>query len=129
MSSESLSQVYCGITFNVPLNTSQDGRHVIGRAPAVLQDIKAKLPRTIDIRMEHLADKLDTWRLVGVLFLEMHDQAECTIFERGIGGANDDGIPRDGYVSHSITTFFRCTDESRRMKNPPGHDIVSYWRC
>jgi hypothetical protein len=78
--------------------------------------------------MEHLANKFDTWRLVGVLFLEMHDQAECTIFERGIGGANDDGIPGEEYVSYSITTFFRCT-ENRRRKNSPGHDIISYWRC
>jgi hypothetical protein len=43
--------------------------------------------------MEHLADKLHTGRLVGVLFFEIHDQAECAIFERRVGGADDDGIP------------------------------------
>ena len=43
--------------------------------------------------MEHLAYELHTRGLVGVLFFEVHDQAECPIFERGVGGADDDGIP------------------------------------
>ena len=43
--------------------------------------------------MEHLADEFHARGLVGVLFFEVHDQAECAIFERRIGGADDDGIP------------------------------------
>lgn len=43
--------------------------------------------------MEHLTDELDTGRLVGILFLEMHDQTECAIFEGSISGADNDGIP------------------------------------
>jgi hypothetical protein len=43
--------------------------------------------------MEHLAYKFHTRGLVGVLFFEVHDQAECAIFERRVGGADDDGIP------------------------------------
>lgn len=27
------------------------------------------------------------------MFFEVHDQAECAIFERRVGGADDDGIP------------------------------------
>jgi hypothetical protein len=43
--------------------------------------------------MEHLANELDTWRLVGVLFFKVHHQAECTILEGSVGGADNDGIP------------------------------------
>lgn len=47
--------------------------------------------------MEHLTDELDTGRLVGILFLEMHDQTECAIFEGSISGADNDGIPEEEY--------------------------------
>ncbi len=43
--------------------------------------------------MEHLADELDARRLVGVLFLELHHQPKCAIFEGGIGGPDDDSVP------------------------------------
>lgn len=78
---------------DIPLNTGQDGRHVIGWTPAVLQNVETQLPCAIYIGMEHLTDELDTGRLVGILFLEMHDQTECAIFEGSISGADNDGIP------------------------------------
>lgn len=77
----------------LPLNTRQDGGNIICWAPAVLEDIKAELAGSVHIRMEHLADEFDTGRLVGILFLEVHHQAECTIFERRVGRADYDGIP------------------------------------
>lgn len=43
--------------------------------------------------MEHLADKLDTRWLIGVLFFKVHHQAEGTILEGSIGGADNDRIP------------------------------------
>lgn len=58
-----------------------------------MQDIKAKLSGTIDIWVEHLADKLDTWRFIGVLLLEVHDKPKCAILERCISGTYDDGVP------------------------------------
>lgn len=76
-----------------PLNTGQDGRHVIGWAPTILQNVEAKLACSIYVRVKHLADKLDTRWLIRILFLEVHHQTECAIFEGSIGGTNDDGIP------------------------------------
>jgi hypothetical protein len=43
--------------------------------------------------MEHLANELDARGLVGILLLEVHHQAECTILEGSVGGADNDGIP------------------------------------
>lgn len=43
--------------------------------------------------MEHLADELDGWWLIRVLFLEVHHQAEGSILKGRIGGTDDDGIP------------------------------------
>jgi hypothetical protein len=78
---------------SLPLNTGQDCSHIIGRAPPILQDIQAELTSTVDIRVKHLANELDAWRLVGVLLFEVHNEAEGAIFERSVCGANDDGIP------------------------------------
>lgn len=76
-----------------PLDTRQNGSHVICWAPSVLQDIEAELAGAVDIGVKHLADKFDAGRLVGVLFLEVHHQAEGSIFERRVGRADNDGIP------------------------------------
>lgn len=43
--------------------------------------------------MEHLADELDLRRLVGVLLLELHNKSKSSILERGIGRANNNGVP------------------------------------
>ena len=43
--------------------------------------------------MEHLADELDTRRLVWVGLLEVHHQPECPVLERCISGPNNDGVP------------------------------------
>jgi hypothetical protein len=43
--------------------------------------------------MKHLADKLDSRRLIGILFLKMHDQPEGAVLEGGVRGADDDSIP------------------------------------
>ena len=63
---------YTGCLGNVPLNACQDSSHIVGWTPSVLQNVQAELSGSIDIRMEHLADKFDTWRLIRVLLLEMH---------------------------------------------------------
>ena len=62
-----------------------------------MQNVETQLPCAIYIGMEHLTDELDTGRLVGILFLEMHDQTECAIFEGSISGADNDGIPEEEY--------------------------------
>lgn len=77
----------------VPLDTRQDSSHIVCGAPAVLENIETKLAGSIDIGMEHLADELDSRGLVGILFLKVHYQAECTILEGSVGGADNDGIP------------------------------------
>lgn len=43
--------------------------------------------------MEHLTDKLHKGRLVGVLFFELHNESECTIFKWSVCWTNDDGVP------------------------------------
>ncbi len=77
----------------IPLNARQDGRDIIRRTPAVLQNIQTKLARSVDIRMEHLADEFNARWLIWVLLLEMHHQAECTILERRFCGADDHSVP------------------------------------
>lgn len=77
----------------VPLNARKNGRHIVGGAPAILQDIETQLARAIDVGVKHLANEFHSGRFVGILFFEMHDQTECAIFKRRISRANDDGIP------------------------------------
>jgi len=43
--------------------------------------------------VEHGADELHSRRLVGILFFEVHDESEGTIFEGSVSGADDDRIP------------------------------------
>ena len=78
-----------------PLNTGQNSSNIIRRTPPILQYIQAQLPRAIDIRMEHLADELHSRRLVGVLFLEVHDEAESAVFEGCVRGADYYCVPAD----------------------------------
>lgn len=79
---------------NVPLDTSQNGSHIVCWAPSVLENVKAQLACTVHVGVEHLADELDSRRLVWILLLEVHHKAERSIFEGSIGRADDDGIPR-----------------------------------
>lgn len=76
-----------------PLNTRQDRRDVVCRAPPVLQDVQAELPGGVHVRVEHLADELDLRRFVGVLFLELEDELEGAVFEGGVPRSDDDGVP------------------------------------
>ena len=57
----------------IPLDAGQNGCDVICRAPAILEYVQTKFPTAIDIGVEHLADKFDTRRFIGVLFLKMHN--------------------------------------------------------
>lgn len=78
----------------LPLDTSEDGGHIVCRAPSVLENVKAQLASTVNVGVEHLADEFDTWRLVRILLLEVHHQAEGSILEGSVGRANNDGIPK-----------------------------------
>jgi hypothetical protein len=76
-----------------PLNTGQNGSHVICGTPAVLQDVQTQLASAVDIRVEHLANEFDARRFIGVLLLEVHHKAEGSIFKGGVCGSDDDGVP------------------------------------
>lgn len=78
----------------VPLNTGQNGCHVVSGAPAILQNVKAELARPVDVGMEHLADELDTRGLVGVLLFEVHHEAESAILKGGVRWADNHSIPK-----------------------------------
>ncbi len=58
-----------------------------------MQDIQAEFPGSVDVGVEHLADKLDGRGLVWVLLIEVHDQSKSAIFERGVCGADNDCVP------------------------------------
>lgn len=78
---------------SVPLNTCQDRCHIVCGAPSVLEDIQTKLARAVDVGVEHLTDELDSRWLIRILLLEVHDEAEGAIFERGVCGPNDNSVP------------------------------------
>lgn len=78
---------------DAPLDAGQDGGYVVCRAPPILQDVQTQLAGAVDIRVEHGADKLDAWRLVGVRLLEVHDEAEGSVFKGCVCGADDDCVP------------------------------------
>ena len=84
--------------------------------------------------MEHLGDEFDAWGFVGVLFFEMHYEAEGAVFEGGICGANDDGVP-EYMISFDL---WRLEGNGEGVEDQdggrgdevvivPGHDIVGYW--
>lgn len=50
----------------------------------ILKYVKADPPVGIDIRMEHLREKLDDWGLVWVFFAELHRELECAILKGGV---------------------------------------------
>lgn len=76
-----------------PLNTSQNSSNIIRRTPSILQDIQTQLSRAIDVGMEHLAYEFDCWWFIGVLFFELHDEAECAVFKGSVCWADDYGVP------------------------------------
>lgn len=75
------------------MNTCQDRCHIVRWAPPILEDIQTELARAVDVRVEHLTDKLDPRRLIRVLLFKVHHEAEGAIFERGVRRANNNGIP------------------------------------
>ena len=81
------------IMASIPLNAGKNSRHVVCRTPAVLENVETEFAGGVNIRVEHLADELDRRRLVGILLLKVHYEAEGAIFERCIGGTDDNGIP------------------------------------
>jgi hypothetical protein len=76
-----------------PLYAGQDSSDVISRTPSILQYVQAEFSRGVDVRVEHLADKLDSRWLIRVCFLEVHDQSERSVFEWCVGGPDYDSIP------------------------------------
>lgn len=82
------------------LYARQDCSNVVGGTPAVLQDIQAQLPGGVDVRVKHLRDELDAGRLVGILLLKVHHQAEGSVLERSIGRSDDDGVPSHNIVAN-----------------------------
>jgi len=78
---------------HAPLDASQDGRHVISRAPPILENVQTELAGAVDVGVEHLADELDARGLVRVCLLEVHHQPEGSIFEGCVCRADDDCVP------------------------------------
>lgn len=76
-----------------PLNACENCGHIVSGTPAVLQDVQAKLSGGVNVGVEHLANKFDTWRLIRILLLKMHYQTKRAIFEGCICRPYDDSIP------------------------------------
>ena len=81
------------VPMHAPLDASQDGRHVISRAPPILENVQTELAGAVDVGVEHLADELDARGLVRVCLLEVHHQPEGSIFEGCVCRADDDCVP------------------------------------
>ena len=77
----------------LPLNACQNSGHIVGRAPTLLENVQAELAGSVDVRVEHLANKFDARRLVGVLFFKVHHEAERPVFERRLRWPDDDRVP------------------------------------
>jgi hypothetical protein len=52
--------------------------------------------------MEHLADEFDCGWFIRVLFLEMHNKPEGSIFEGRICWSDDDGVPVDEGLADDV---------------------------
>ena len=66
------------------MNTREDGGHVVGGAPPVLEDVQADAAVCVDVGVEHLGEELDHGGLVGLLFTELQGQLECSILRTSI---------------------------------------------
>lgn len=77
----------------IPLDTRQDCRHIIRRAPSVLQNVQAQLTGGVYVWMEHLTDELDCGWLVWILLLKVHNQSKGAVFEGSVRGSDDHSIP------------------------------------
>ena len=120
-----MKQYSCLFHSSIPLNTCQYCSHIVCWRPSVLQDIQAKLPRRIHIWMKHLADELDRRRFIGVLFLEMHNESEGSVFEGSVGRSDNNGVPL-GKRSASLNQDILLPG----LKNSlPSHNIVCDRRC
>ena len=53
------------------LNTRQNRRYIISRAPPVLQDIQTQLSVRVHVRVKHLREEFDGRRFVRVGFVEI----------------------------------------------------------
>jgi hypothetical protein len=93
--------------FSSPLDTGQDGGDVVSRTPSVLKNVQAELSGGVNVGVKHLADELDLRRLVWVLFLELHHQSKGAVFEWGVSGADNHGVP-----GHDIVWYRRCRNTS-----------------
>lgn len=101
---------------SVPLNTCENSRHIVSRTPSILEDIKAKLARSVDVGVKHLTDEFDGRWLIWVLFLKLHDQPKGSIFEGRVGGSDNDCVPRR---AGKLRLRRRLRDHA-----VPGHDVV-----
>lgn len=77
----------------LPLNTRQNCRNVVCWRPPILEDIQAQFACAVNVRVKHLANKLDAGRLVRVGFFEVHDKAKGAVFKRCVGRSYNDGVP------------------------------------
>ena len=53
------------------LDAGEDGGHIIGGTPAVLQDVQADPAVCVDVGVEHLGKEFDDRGFVRILFTEL----------------------------------------------------------
>jgi hypothetical protein len=83
--------------------------------------------------MEHSANEFDSRGLVGILFLELHDESEGTIFKGGIGRADDDSVPVRSLVlaiNHSVLESDHVMTLSAigEADTPAGGSVCMRWQ-
>lgn len=66
------------------LDTGQDRRNIVSRAPAVLENVQAELAIRVDIRVEHFAEEFHSRGLVGIGLVKRKEQLERAVLKRRI---------------------------------------------
>jgi len=89
------------------LDAGQYGGYVVDRGPLVLQNIQANLPVVVNVRMEHLRQKSNLRRLVGVVFREFQHEFEGSTLPRRVVGTEDDGLPHHDVRVHGSARYAR----------------------
>lgn len=83
--------------------------------------------------MKHRANEFDSRWFVGILFLELHDESEGTVFKGGVGRANDDSVPVSSLV---LATNYSVLESDHVMTlsaigeadTPAGGSVCMRWQ-
>jgi len=77
----------------------------------------------VHVRMENHGGKLALWRLVGILFAELHGQLEAAALPYCLGFARDHAFPEQE-ILRAVSVGPRFRDKTMRMILPPSLPLL-----